>query len=160
MARRARAYLERHNRRIWLYYPKVRCSAWFLKLFLKYWGYSRSQVFFTTYLVSNVSRLFAKDCRSLWLSGGGPPVSIPLARKVSIKSLIFRRPLILSAEYSSPRGLRACPAFSITSDAKGISAVITRSPALSLLTISWSATSAPEATCKTSMPCDLGTRRG
>ena len=69
-----------------------------------------------------------------------------LARNVSMKSLMLRRARISSAENISPRGLSAWPPFSMISAASGISAVITRSPALHSLTISSSATSKPRAT--------------
>src|SRR5690606_39505469 len=46
-----------------------------------------------------------------------------------------------------PRGLIASAPFSTTSAARGISAVTTRSPASTLCTIKWSATSKPAPTC-------------
>ncbi len=38
---------------------------------------------------------------------GGPPWCMPLARRVCMKSRIFSLALMLSFEYSSPRGFRA-----------------------------------------------------
>lgn len=46
----------------------------------------------------NRSRLFANARRSAWLIVGGPPVFIPLARNVSIKSRIVKRAFIVSCE--------------------------------------------------------------
>jgi len=65
---------------------------------------------------------------------------------------------MFSVVYNSPRGLRAYPPFSITSAASGISAVTTRSPGSTRLTISSSATSKPDATCTELIYRDGGTR--
>ena len=43
------------------------------------------------YLVNILSRRFANDCRSLLVKAGGPPVYIPLARNVSMKSRMLSR---------------------------------------------------------------------
>ena len=43
------------------------------------------------YRVNNLSRWLANDCRSLLLNAGGPPVLIPLARSVSMKSRMLSR---------------------------------------------------------------------
>ena len=50
------------------------------------------------YRVSIRSRWLANDCRSLLLSAGGPPVCIPLDRKVSMKSRMLRRWRMVSVE--------------------------------------------------------------
>jgi hypothetical protein len=98
-------------------------------------------------LASQRSSWLAKAWRSAALYAGGPPVIAPLDRIVSMKSRIVSRPRIVSAEYSSPRGLSACAPRAITSAASGMSAVITRSPGDTRLVISLSATSKPPATC-------------
>ena len=43
------------------------------------------------YRVNNLSRWLANACRSLLLNAGGPPVCIPLARNVSMKSRMLSR---------------------------------------------------------------------
>ena len=53
--------------------------------------------FLLAYLLSNRSRLLAKVCLSFGLSGGGPPASMPLARRESMKSLVFNLSLTFSA---------------------------------------------------------------
>ena len=50
------------------------------------------------YLVNILSRWLANDCRSLLLNAGGPPVCIPLARNVSMKSRMLSRWRMVSVE--------------------------------------------------------------
>ena len=50
------------------------------------------------YRVNNLSRWLANDCRSLLLNAGGPPVCIPLARNVSMKSRMLSRWPMVSVE--------------------------------------------------------------
>ena len=64
-----------------------------------------------------------------------------------MKSRTLKRSRMLSGVNSSPRGLSACPPFSMTSAARGMSWVITTSPGESRRTISLSATSMPAPTC-------------
>ena len=49
-------------------------------------------------LVNILSRWLANDCRSLLLNAGGPPVCIPLARNVSMKSRMLSRWRMVSVE--------------------------------------------------------------
>lgn len=96
--------------------------------------------------VRNRSSWLVNSCLSLGPIGGGPPATMPPVRSSSIRLRIRNSPLTLSSVYNSPRGLRPVAPFSTMAFAKGISAVMTRSPGETRRAISLSASSKPAGT--------------
>ena len=96
--------------------------------------------------VSSRSNWSEKCFLSARLKADGPLVCSPEERMVSIKSRICSRCLMLFSVYRSPRGVNTNADLSSTSDASGISAVITKSPSFARRSISLSASSKPLGT--------------